>query len=165
MRSPAPVASSRVRVRQHLDHARPRSSTSRRRGSPRRAVLPTMTPGRRQRHRRTPSFTMGSSPTCVMVMVGLATASSARPSCTREVSRTRRAPHLRDDRASLWRPGNPHATSTREVDGAFVPKDPKRSQHGVAIHAEDRGEVHRRGELLARLRLTIGDCAPISAAT
>ena len=74
-------------------------------------------------------------------------------------------PRSLHDRAPFGRPRNRDATTTPELEQSFVPKEPQRTQHGVLVHPEDGGEILRRREPFARLRLTVGNRSPDLAAT
>ena len=65
-----------------------------------------------------------------------------------------------DHRPTFRRPCNGDATAAPELEQALVAEHPQRTQHGVGVDAEDRGEVLRGRKALTRLRLPIGNCTP-----
>lgn len=62
-------------------------------------------------------------------------------------------PSAGDDGALLRRAGDRGATPAAELEETLVAKNPERPQHGVAVDAENGGEIEGRRKALARLRL------------
>ena len=60
-----------------------------------------------------------------------------------------------DNGATFGCPCNRDATPAPELEQSFVAEQPQRTQHGVAVDAEDGGEVLRRREALSRLCLSL----------
>jgi hypothetical protein len=65
-----------------------------------------------------------------------------------------------NDRATLRRPGNGDAAAAPELEQPLVAQQAKRTENGVGVYVEHGGEVLRRREPLARLRLAVRDCTP-----
>ena len=65
-----------------------------------------------------------------------------------------------NDRATLWRAGNGDAAAAPELEQPLVAQQAKRTENGVRVDVEHGGEVLRRREPPARLRLAVRDCTP-----
>jgi len=64
-----------------------------------------------------------------------------------------------DDRAALPRAGDRDTATASKLEQALVAQSPQCAQHRISVDAENGGEVTRRREPLARLRLPFGDRA------
>jgi hypothetical protein len=64
-----------------------------------------------------------------------------------------------DNGTPLGRPGDRDPAPAPELEETLIAEQPERAQDGVRVHAEDGGEVLRRWESLAGLRLPFGDRA------
>jgi hypothetical protein len=65
-----------------------------------------------------------------------------------------------DNGSSLGCTGDMDATTTPELQQAFIPKQAKRTENGVRVHAKHGGEIAGGREPFAWLRFAVGDSAP-----
>jgi hypothetical protein len=63
------------------------------------------------------------------------------------------------DRSLLGGPGDGHPAPAAELEQSLVAQVAQGPQDGVAVDAENRGQVDRRRQPLARLRFALGDRA------
>ena len=64
-----------------------------------------------------------------------------------------------DDSPALGAAGDRDPASATELQQPFIAQRPKRTQDGVGVDADDRGEIAGGRQPLARRGFSIGDCA------